>query len=193
MIARASARGRGVIRTALLRRRLGAMGAGSSIASPCWLHGERHISIGANVTIWRHARLEAIPTDAGNAPQLIIGDGAVIQPYAHIAAAQRVEIGRGALFASHVYISDHDHDYADPEDPVVSNGRVVCAPVSIGDFAWLGERAVVLKGVTIGERSIIGAGSIVTRDVPPLSIAIGAPARVIRRYDHGLKKWVSAS
>ena len=132
-------------------------------------------------------------TDSGHPPVIRIGDGTVIQPYAHIAAAQSVEIGKGALFASHVYISDHDHDYSDPNDPVVSNARIMCAPVKIGDFAWLGERVVVLKGVTIGERSIIGAGSIVTKDIPPLSIAVGSPARVIRRYDEALGEWIAAS
>jgi acetyltransferase-like isoleucine patch superfamily enzyme len=57
------------------------------------------------------------------------------------------------------------------------------APVTIEDRVWIGARAMVLKGVTIGHDSIIGAGSIVTRDVPPLCVAVGQPARVIRRIE----------
>ncbi len=109
--------------------------------------------------------------------------------YAHIGAAESGRIGRGVSIASSVYISDHDHDWCDPGEPAILNERLRTAAVEIGDFVWLGERAIVLKGVTIGAYSVIGAGSIVTRDVPPYTLAVGAPARVIRRYDHERRLW----
>jgi acetyltransferase-like isoleucine patch superfamily enzyme len=122
--------------------------------------------------------------------RISIGDLTTIQPHVHIGAVDSVRIGRGVLMAPFVYISDHDHDWSDPDDPVILNGRVSAAPVEIGDFVWLGERVCVLKGVTVGAHSVIGAGSIVTRDVPPYTVAAGAPARAIRYYDHNQRTWV---
>jgi len=155
------------------------------------LFGGRAISVGAGVRIWYGARIEAFCVD-GNSTRIAIGDDTIIHPFVHIGAAERVVIGRGVLMASHIYITDHDHDWHDPYDPPVSNRRLLVSPVTVGDYVWLGERVMILKGVTVGERSIVGAGSVVTRDVPPLSIAIGAPARVVRRYDANSGSWVAA-
>ncbi len=171
------------------RRRLAKFGRGSEIATPAYIAGGRSIAIGESVRIWRSARIEAVGA-CGAHPKVFIGDRTVIQPHVHIGAAESVRIGEGALFASYVYITDHDHDYLDPSDPVVSNGRVLTSPVSIGDYVRLGEQVMVLKGVTIGERSIIGASSVVTRDVPPYSIAVGSPARVVKRYDRDRGEWI---
>lgn len=181
-----------VIRRWALARRLAGLGRGSEIEAPAWIHGAEAISVGDRVRIWRFARLEAFNTSSAPAgtPRLEVGSGTVIQPFVHIGAAERVRIGKGCLFASHVYVTDHDHDWSDPEDPVITNRRLEVAPVEIGDFVWLGERVMVLKGVTIGERSIVGAGSIVTRDVPPYSVAVGSPARVVRQWDPAGRRWV---
>jgi lipopolysaccharide O-acetyltransferase len=174
------------------RRRLAAVGPQTDIHWPAYVVGGRGIVLGAQVAIWHHARLEAFNTRPGGT-RISIGDLTTIQPYVHIGAADCVRIGRGVLMASFVYISDHDHDWSDPDDPVILNARVRAAPVEIGDFVWLGERVIVLKGVTIGPHSIIGAGSVVTRDVPPHAVAAGAPARVIRCYDHKRRIWVPVS
>lgn len=174
--------------TAMWRSRLASCGPGVSIDPPAWIVGAGSICLGSGVRVWRFARLEAIGPCDGKA-RIIIGDGSVIQPFVHIGAAESVQIGEGCLFASQVYISDHDHDWSDPMRPVVSNRSIVVAPVKIGAFVWLGERVVVLKGVSIGERSIIGAGSVVTRDVPAFCIAAGAPARVIRKWNAATGRW----
>ncbi len=179
---------RKAIRNFFLKRRLGNLGSGSDIAAPLFMVGGSSISIGNSVWIWRGARLEAMGP-AQSEPKIRIGDGCKLHPGLHIGAVERVDIGQGVLMAANVYISDHDHDFSDPFDPVVSNNRLDVAPVEIGDYAWLGEQVMVLKGVKIGERSIIGAGSVVTRDVPPLSIAVGSPARVVRHYDLETKQW----
>jgi lipopolysaccharide O-acetyltransferase len=177
--------------------RLGSFGPGSRIDRPAHVVGPHAIAIGRDVRIWRYARLEALDTHAESRTatavsppfRITIGDGTIIQPFVHVGAVEQVEIGRGVLMASRVYITDHDHDYSNPDDPVIGNRRVIASPVRIGDWAWLGEGVMVLKGVTIGQRSIIGAGSIVTRDVPPLSIAVGSPARVVRRFDPTSRTW----
>jgi len=173
------------------RRRLAAFGPGSDIEPPAHVLGGGAIRIAEGVRIWRHARIEALNPAPGEI-RLAIGAGTVIQPHVHIGAVRDVTIGAEVLMASHVYITDHDHDFSDPDDPVLSNGKLLVEPVRIGDRAWLGERVMVLKGVTVGEGSVIGAGSIVTKSVPPFSVAVGAPARVVRRYDRERGEWVRA-
>jgi lipopolysaccharide O-acetyltransferase len=176
-------------RTMRIRGRLGALGSGVRLAPPIWTHGERSIAIGDGVNIWHHARIIALNAEPG-ITRIEIGAKAAIHPYAHIAAIRSVRIGPGALFASNVYISDHDHDWRDPEDPPITNGRVLAAPVEIGPNVWLGERVCVLRGVVIGEGAIVGAGSIVTKSLPARCIAVGAPARVIRVWNEERRAWL---
>lgn len=111
---------------------------------------------------------------------LRIGRRVVFGHHCTVAAKQSVVIGDDCLIAELVSVRDHDHETADVRVPMRDQGAR-CAPVVIGRDVWLGTRVVVLKGVTIGDGSIIGAGAVVTRDVPPYSIAIGVPARVIGR------------
>ncbi|HSV14851.1 MAG TPA: acyltransferase, partial [Tepidisphaeraceae bacterium] len=88
---------------------------------------------------------------------------------------RHVAIGPGC------YITDHDHGL-DPSRPPLAQ-QMIAAPTRIEDWVWIGANAVILKGVTIGQRTIIGAGSVVTRDLPPNVIAVGVPARVVRQRE----------
>ncbi len=92
----------------------------------------------------------------------------------------KLEIGEDSLIAPFCYIIDYDHSFSDVKVPISKQG-FASKPVSIGSDVWIGVRAVILKGVTIGDGSVIGAGSVVTSDIPPNSIAVGVPARVIER------------
>ncbi len=110
-----------------------------------------------------------------------IGDYALICPGVRIQAATHIRVGAGVMMAQGAYITDADwHGLYDRCLPV---GKT--APVVIGDNAWIGDHAIVCKGVTIGENSVIGAGSVVTRDIPKNSIAAGNPAQVVRELDPG--------
>jgi acetyltransferase-like isoleucine patch superfamily enzyme len=91
-----------------------------------------------------------------------------------------VEIGDGCLFADAVYVGDFDHQVDDVSIPIRFQG-IVASPVRIGDNCWLGEKATVLRGVRSGAGSIVGAGWVVTRDVPPGAVVAGNPAHVLRR------------
>ncbi len=94
---------------------------------------------------------------------------------------QRIEIGDDVWTGHYVYVTDANHGYTDPVEPV---GRQFAAPrpVRIGSGSWLGHGALVLGGATIGEHVVVGAGAVVTGDLPDYSVAVGNPARVIRRY-----------
>ncbi len=173
-----------------LKRRLGAFGRGARLQRPRWLVHPESISLASGVMIWRYARLESVASPQYGLGKIEIGESTAIQPFVHIGAVERVSIGRSCLFGSHVFITDHDHRPSSPGDAVFESRQVAVAPVCIEDRVWLGEFVGVLKGVTIGEGSIVGAGSVVTRDLPPFSIATGSPARVIRRWDREKERWL---
>jgi acetyltransferase-like isoleucine patch superfamily enzyme len=143
------------------------------------------VSIGSRVSIMDQFILADLLPGTGTNPKIIIGDGCTILFRFQCNAAKRVEIGNNVLIASNVLICDSDHVLEPGGIPVTSNGRFVTRPVRIGDNCWIGQNAVILKGVTIGHDSIIGANSVVTRDVPPCSIAAGNPARVVKALPVG--------
>jgi len=109
-----------------------------------------------------------------------IGGGCFLNLGTMVAALHSVEIGDHTMFANGCFVSDSGHRYDDPTRPVPWQGFTSKGPVSIGSNCWFGVNCVVTSGVTIGDRCVIGANSVVTRDLPPRSIAAGAPARVIR-------------
>jgi acetyltransferase-like isoleucine patch superfamily enzyme len=152
----------------------------SRIASPDIISYPSGISIGERVNIWKHSRIEVIPTPTIANPSLSIGDDTVIHPYFHAGAAESVTIGKDVLIASRVYVSDHDHVYNHPTLPARWSKELVTRPVIIEDGVWIGEGCVILKGVTIGKRSVIAANSVVTKDVPPLTVVGGNPAKTIK-------------
>ncbi len=94
-----------------------------------------------------------------------------------------VEIGDTALVADDVYISDFDHRYADVTVPIKDQG-IVKSRVRIGNDVWLGTKTTVVRGVVIGDGAVIGANSVVTRDIPAYGVAVGTPARVVRDRRH---------
>lgn len=164
------------------------------------LRGLRHLQIGANFTAGRHLWLEAIDEQNGKhySPVVCIGANVIVNDDVHIAAIDRITIGNDVLIASRVFISDHLHgcyDGVSSSSPLLPPRiREVrgAGPVTIGNNVWIGEMVAVLPGVTIGDGSVIGAGAVVTRDIPPASVAVGTPARVIKTYNFEKKIWTAA-
>jgi acetyltransferase-like isoleucine patch superfamily enzyme len=118
----------------------------------------------------------AIRCHEGN---LTIGDKCVFGAKNTINCYLDIEIGDNALFADWIYICDFDHRYEDLTMPIKKQG-IVKSPVRIGADCWFGEKTTVLRGVTIGHGSVIASHALVNRDVPPLSIVGGVPARVLK-------------
>ena len=113
-----------------------------------------------------------------------IGAGTFLNLNVMVAAADRVSIGDHCMFANGCFITDANHRYDDPELPVTWQGFTSKGPTRIGDNVWCGAHVVITSGVTIGERCVIGAGSVVTTDLEPFTIAAGAPAKAIRRIEY---------
>lgn len=173
------------------RRRYKSYGKNVTILSPSMVTNHRYIEIGDNVFIREYSRIEAVRADGGVMcePELKIGDGTHIEQFFHVGACESVEIGSNVLIAGRVYISDHNHNFRNIEVPVMHQGIEAGGKVVIEDNSWLGEGCVILPGVTVGRGSVIGANSVVTKSVPPFSVAVGVPARVVRQYCPETKKW----
>jgi acetyltransferase-like isoleucine patch superfamily enzyme len=113
-----------------------------------------------------------------------IGAGSFLNLGVMVAAEQLVEIGEHCMLANGCFVSDANHRHDDPDRPITWQGFQSKGPTRIGDNCWLGANVVVTSGVSIGERCVIGANSVVTHDIEPFSIAVGLPAKTIRRVEY---------
>ena len=136
----------------------------------------RGITIGSGVFVGRNTILSCKDGD------IEIEDGANIGFNCELFSASRVRIGRDTLLAAYCYVIGGDHDFSDPNRPVLDQGRT-SAGVQIGAGAWLGAGAKILDGVTIGDRAIVGAGAVVREAVPDGAIAVGVPAKIVGQRD----------
>ncbi|MEU4389470.1 acyltransferase [Kribbella sp. NPDC023855] len=116
----------------------------------------------------------------GDEGRVRIGQGTFLNIAVMVAAVDSVEIGSHCMLANGCFVTDANHRFDDPDRPVPWQGFDSKGPTRIGDNVWLGANVVVTSGVTIGERCVIGANSVVTQDIPPYSVAAGAPAKVLR-------------
>jgi acetyltransferase-like isoleucine patch superfamily enzyme len=112
--------------------------------------------------------------------RITIGEGTFLNLCVQVAAIEHVEIGAHCMFANGCFVTDANHRFDDPDKPVPWQGFTSKGPTRVGDNVWFGANVVVTSGVTIGDRCVIGANSVVIADLPPYSIAAGVPARVIR-------------
>lgn len=160
-----------------------------------FIKGEKYIRIGRNFTCRRGLRLEAIDKyyDQKFVPEIIIHDNIDIGTECHIGAINKIEIGDGVLLGSKVYITDHSHGRVVDEEkeiPPAYRNLYSKGPVRIEDNVWIGDNVVILPGVSIGKGSIIGANAVVTKDVAPNSVAVGCPAKVLRKLSGDLDEKV---
>ncbi|MGZ4675163.1 MAG: acyltransferase [Acidimicrobiia bacterium] len=174
-------------------RRFGAFGAGSGILFPTVaLYGEAYIRIGADVIVGPYCTLSAgvMPGHVPDRdPVVTIGDGVLIGRGSGVVGHRSVSIGDGVFTGHNVYVTDANHGYEDVHETI---GRQFAAPkpVVVGAGSWLGHGTIVLPGAHVGEHVAVGAGSVVTSELPDFSVAVGNPARVIRRYDTERAEWV---
>lgn len=110
--------------------------------------------------------------------KITLMENVYINRNSYIDASVKVEIGAETMIGPNCYITDHDHDYATGDAP--GNGGLVSAATRIGRRVWLGAGVTVLKGVTIGDDALVGAGSVVTKDVPERAVAVGVPAKIFK-------------
>lgn len=159
------------------------------VRRPFHIRGRKNLEYAPGFTTGRNCRFELFGKG-----RVILGRNCRIGDNVHLVASDSVVIGDECLFASKIFISDTSHgSYGEEgDDPSIPpNDRpLVSSPVTIGDNVWLGENVVVLPGVTIGSGCVVGANSTVSRSLPPLCVAVGSPARPVKRYDYDTARWV---
>lgn len=169
------------------------------------ISGAENMQIGQHFSAARGLWMETISSfgegehEQHFTPRLIIGDNVGLSEYVHIGCVNRIEIGNNVLMGSKIYITDHNHGVyrgAHPDSPDVPPAKrplTTGESVIIEDNVWIGEFCTVLPGVTIGYGSIIGSHTTVTHDIPPKSIAVGSPARVVKQWDEENQIWAFVS
>lgn len=161
------------------------------IRRPIYMRGKSSISYGEGLTTGHACRFD-LP--GGNKKTLIIGKNCEIGDNVHIVAHEKVIIGDNCLMASKIFISDTNHgDYAgenqsSPNTPP-NDRNLITKPVSIGNNVWIGENVCILPGVRVGSGCIIGANTVVNKDIPDNCIAVGSPAKVVKIYNIEKKSW----
>lgn len=166
-------------------QRFGAFGERSVICFPATtIFNERYIHIGSFTMIGEHVALSAGMTEGQQCltdPVVKIGDRCLIGRNSGIVGHLSIEIGDDVWTGHNVYITDQNHGYEDVSKPISQQTQPESA-ISIGDGSWLGFGVVVLPGSRIGKHVAIGANSVVNGTIPDYCVAVGAPAKVIRRY-----------
>lgn len=165
------------------------IGQNTNIEFPILTLGLSCVSIGDNFTSRRNLKLRAFSSfnDQVFYPTIEIGDNVSIETDCHIGCINKIQIGNNVLIASGVYISDHMHglsDFSDIEIAPLQRQLFSKGPIVIYDNVWIGERAVILSGVSIGNNSIIAANAVVTKDVPSYTIVAGVPAKIVKTIPH---------
>jgi acetyltransferase-like isoleucine patch superfamily enzyme len=166
----------------------GSFGRRVRVVWPLRLVGVRYFHLADDVTIANAAYIAALP-EFGIEPRLTIEPGARIGEFAHIVCTTEVTIGRQALLANRVFISDCSHAFKDVASPVLGQGLEAGKPVTIGAGSWIGENACIMSA-RVGEHCVVGANSVVIEDVPDRCVVAGMPARIIRRYSHDHGQWL---
>ncbi len=165
------------------------VGIHSIIYSPNIIKGARYIEIGDYVRIFKGLRIETINEEGSlSNTKILIGNHVVIGQSAHIISKGEVIIGDYVLMADRVFITDCEHNYCNIQMPIMYQRTKIIKKVRIGEESWIGENVCIL-GSNIGRHTVIGANSVVTRDIPDYCIAVGIPAKVIKRYDIKSGKW----
>ncbi len=181
---------RNVLYTAWIRNFMDKVDSNVSIHYPCLIQGggEKGISIGEGTCLQGHNVLGcwAKYQEQVFTPTLTIGRECNIGEYTHITACNKIMIGDGLLTGRFVYIGDNAHgslSWEEADIPPVKRHLQSKGEIIIGNNVWIGDKVTILGGVTIGDNVIIGAGSIVTHDVPSNCMAAGMPANVIKQLD----------
>lgn len=179
------------LRNILLKFKLRKYGKNSVLDKYSDIREGKNIEIYNNVYIGKYARLECYSNYMGNKyePSIQIKDNVKIGKNFTCLSAARIIIDEDALLAGNVLITSENHSIDNPKIPYRKQ-PLKANEVHIGKNVWIGEKVCVLPGVNIGEGSVIGASSVVTKDIPPYSLACGSPAKVVKKYDFVTNTWV---
>ncbi len=169
----------------------GKIGENAYVYNPC-IHDENTnlVEIGDNTQILANSRIQLYPKLVNTIPHRIIGKDGYCGYDLSLLAGADIVIEDNVLIASNVLVTSENHSINPESCTPYMNQKLDARAVHIGAGTWLGENVMVMPGVTIGKKCVIGAGAIVTKDIPDYSVAVGNPAKVIKRYDFKEHEWV---
>lgn len=164
------------------------------IRFPFHIRGRKFIIVENGFTTGFNCRMDAFNVNKKKGPLIIIGKNVQINDFVHFGAVEKIEVHDNVLIASKVFITDHNHGKysgSNQDSPLTPprSRPLYSSPVIIEKNVWIGEFVSILPGVTIGEGSIIGSTSVVNKDIPAFSIAVGIPAKVIKSFDFKSNEW----
>lgn len=165
-------------------------GEGSSICYPFMISHEELIKIGKNTTILEGARMQVYPERTEKKGHINIGANSFIGYRVCLLAGEDITIEDNVTMASNICIVSENHSFNPESEVPYGKQPLKCAPVKIGQGCWIGEAVTILPGVEIGAKCVIGGGSVVTKSIPAYSLAVGNPARVIKKYSFESHEWV---
>lgn len=174
------------------RFRLGDIGKNSFIREKCIIKNPKYVFVGDNSLISPNSEIYCYKeyfTEKLN-PKLIIGNNVFINKGFRCLVACNIRIGDFCSFGNNVFITSENHGN-NPEAESYLRQKLICKDVIIQNNCWIGENVNILPGVNIGSHCIIGCNSVVTHDIPAYVIAVGNPARVIKRWDFDKKCWIN--
>ena len=168
----------------------GNFGKNSILEKPLIIYNKDKIFIGDNVTIRPNLRIEPITKwiDKTYNPSIHIGNNTNIEQNCHITCANNVVIGRDVTILGYTCITDINHQYENIDEGILKQPLLV-KETFIGDGSFIGMGSRIMAGVKIGKHCIIGANAVVNKNIPDYCIAVGVPARIIKRYNFDTKKW----
>ena len=164
-------------------------GKNSVLYKPLYIKGKENICIGDNTTILNNARIQVYNDITKLNSKLYIGNSCYIGYNNSFLVGENIIIEDGVLMASNILISSENHSINPELDKYFSMQPLVCKEIKIGEGSWIGEKVSILAGVEIGKKCIIGCNSVVTKNIPDYSIAVGNPARVIKQYNFNRHEW----
>lgn len=162
------------------------------------IEGLRNIYVSKKVFAGKYFWIAAYEDYMGQKynPRIVFKGAFVASEFCHIGATNYIEIGNNVLFGSKVYVTDHGHGvysgdgiHSLPYEPPVYRELNSDKQVIIGDNVWIGDNVTILPDVYIGNGSVIGSNSVVTKDIPECSVAVGVPARVIKKFNKNINRW----
>lgn len=152
-----------------------------------------YITLQDCVALRSHVSLTCIPawepTGQSFQPDLTIRRHVFINRFTSIACANRIVIGEDVIIAERCFISDNGHAYRNVDGPIRDDGLIVYGEVHIGAGSWIGSHSVITGDVRMGRHCVLGANSVLNRSIPDFCVAVGAPARIVKRYDPETGTW----
>ena len=173
-----------IIRGLVYKLFLGKFGLPSYIGKPIYIKNFKKIFIGKKVRIFPNSRIECIGEDA----KIIIHDNVSIGHNLHLTALSTLEISKNCTISSNVLITDNQHSYQEIGDHIM-NQKLIIKKTFIGENCFIGTGAVINAGTILGKQCIVGANAVVSGMYPDYCVIVGAPGKIVKRYDVKIKEW----